>query len=175
MSVPSYPFHSLPLKLSNKGMSFPFSPLKLSNKGREEYSKIILFIPFHSIPFPPPKRGLRESQRKKEREVSLAKWNTLREGASKQLSREAWRLRLLRQRQGDERSADLHPPTRVSDERWWRKGASEQQRRSRLGRSPTSELWPIRSLTSELWLIRSPSISLRLKRHCSEGLSLGLL
>ena len=60
MSVPSNPFHSLPLKLSNKGMSFPFAPLKLSNKGMEEYSKIILFIPFHSILFPPPKRTLRE-------------------------------------------------------------------------------------------------------------------
>ena len=60
MSVPSYPFHSLPLKLSNKGMSFPFPSLKLPNKGREEYSKIILFIYFHSILFPPPKRGLRK-------------------------------------------------------------------------------------------------------------------
>ena len=59
MSVPSYPFHFLPLKLLNKGMSFPFPPLKLPNKGREEYSKIILFIPFYSIPFPPLKRGLK--------------------------------------------------------------------------------------------------------------------
>ena len=50
MSVPSYPFHSLPFKLSNKGMSFPFTPLKLSNKGKEKYSKIIHFIPFHFIP-----------------------------------------------------------------------------------------------------------------------------
>ena len=58
MSVPSYPFRSLPLKLPNKGMDFPFPLLKLSNKGREEYSKIILFIPFHSILFPPPKWGL---------------------------------------------------------------------------------------------------------------------
>ena len=58
MSVPSYPFHSLPLKLLNKEIDFPFSPLKLPNKGMEEYSKIILFIPFHFIPFPPPKRGL---------------------------------------------------------------------------------------------------------------------
>ena len=39
----------------------PFFPLKLSNKGREEYSKIILFIPFHFIPFPPPKWGLRDN------------------------------------------------------------------------------------------------------------------
>ena len=53
------PFNSLPLKLPNKGMSFPFSPLKLSNKGREEYSKIILFIPFYSIQFPSSKRELR--------------------------------------------------------------------------------------------------------------------
>ena len=44
MSVPSYPFHSLPLKLSNKGI--------------EEYSKIIFFIYFLSIPFFSPKRGL---------------------------------------------------------------------------------------------------------------------
>ena len=58
MSVPSNSFHPLPLKLPNKGMNFPFPPLKLPNKGREEYSKIILFIPFPSIPFPPPKQGL---------------------------------------------------------------------------------------------------------------------
>ena len=49
MSVPSYPFHSLSLKLSNKRMSFPFPPLKLPNKRREEYSKMILFISFNSI------------------------------------------------------------------------------------------------------------------------------
>ena len=41
MSVPSYPFHYLLLKLPNKGMSFPFPPLKLPNKGKEEYSKMI--------------------------------------------------------------------------------------------------------------------------------------
>ena len=51
MSVLSYPFHFLPLKLPNKGIDFPFPPLKLLNKGMEEYSKIILFIYFHSIPF----------------------------------------------------------------------------------------------------------------------------
>ena len=56
MSVPSYPFHSLLLKLPNKRMNFSFSPLKLPNKEREEYSKIILFIPFHYISFPPPKQ-----------------------------------------------------------------------------------------------------------------------
>ena len=56
MSVPSYPFHSLPLKLSNKEMNFPFLPLKLPNKGMEEYSKMIFFYFF---PFPPLKRGLR--------------------------------------------------------------------------------------------------------------------
>ena len=50
MSVPSYSFHSLPLKLSNKGM--------------EEYSNIILFIPFYSIPFPHPKRDLKETRNK---------------------------------------------------------------------------------------------------------------
>ena len=50
MSILFYPFHSLPLKLSNKGIDFPFPPLKLPNKGRKKYSKIILFIPFHSIP-----------------------------------------------------------------------------------------------------------------------------
>ena len=58
MSVPSYPFHFLSLKLPNKGMSFPFPPLKLPNMRMEEYFKIILFIHFHSIPLPPPKRGL---------------------------------------------------------------------------------------------------------------------
>ena len=71
MSVPSYLFYFLtlklpnkgmdfpfsPLKLPNKGMDFPISPLKLPNKGMEEYSKMILFIPFHSISFPLPKRG----------------------------------------------------------------------------------------------------------------------
>ena len=61
MSVPSYPFYSILLKLPNKGMNFPFPPLKLPNKEMEEYSKMILFIPFHSIPVPPPKRGLRET------------------------------------------------------------------------------------------------------------------
>ena len=45
----------------NKGMNFSFPPLKLQNKGREEYSKIILFIPFHSIPSPPSKQGLKLS------------------------------------------------------------------------------------------------------------------
>ena len=58
MSVPSSSFHSLPLKLPNKGIDFPFPPLKLPNKGMKEYSKMILFIHFHSTPFPPPKRGL---------------------------------------------------------------------------------------------------------------------
>ena len=43
------PFNSLSHKLSNKGMNFSFSLLKLLNRGREEYSKIILFIPFYSI------------------------------------------------------------------------------------------------------------------------------
>ena len=57
MNVPSYPFHSLLLKLPNKKIDFPFPPLKLPNKGKEEYSKIIIFINFHSIPFPPPKLG----------------------------------------------------------------------------------------------------------------------
>ena len=62
MSIPSYSFNSLPLKLLNKGMDFLFPPLILPNKGREEYSKIIFFIHFHSIPFPPPKRGHRKIQ-----------------------------------------------------------------------------------------------------------------
>ena len=48
MSVLSYSFHSLPLKLSNKGMNFLFPPLRLPNKEREEYSKIIFL---HSFPF----------------------------------------------------------------------------------------------------------------------------
>ena len=30
-------------------MRFPFSPLKLPNKGKKEYSKMILFISFHSL------------------------------------------------------------------------------------------------------------------------------
>ena len=59
MSILSYPFHSLPLKLPNKGMNFSVPTLKLPNKGKEEYSKIIIFIHFHSIPFSPLKQGLR--------------------------------------------------------------------------------------------------------------------
>ena len=55
MSVPSYSFHFLLFKLPNKGMNFLFPSLKLPNKEREEYSKIILFIPF-----PSPKRGLKD-------------------------------------------------------------------------------------------------------------------
>ena len=39
-------------------MSFPFPPLKLPNKENEEYSKMIFFILFHFIPFPPPKQSL---------------------------------------------------------------------------------------------------------------------
>ena len=42
-----------------KGMNFSFPSLKLPNKENEEYSKIILFIPFHFVLFPPSKRGLR--------------------------------------------------------------------------------------------------------------------
>ena len=49
MGVPFYSFHSFTLKLPNKGIDFLFSPLKLLNKGREEYYKIIFFIPFHSL------------------------------------------------------------------------------------------------------------------------------
>ena len=57
MSVSSYSFHSLLLKLPNKRMSFSFLLLKLPNKGREEYYKIILFIFFHSISFTHSKQG----------------------------------------------------------------------------------------------------------------------
>ena len=72
MSVFFYLFNSLPLKVLNKRMNFPFPPLKLPNKGREEYSKIILFIHFYFIPFSPPKRSLNEtsellSQKKKKK------------------------------------------------------------------------------------------------------------
>ena len=63
MSVPSYSFHSLPLK----------SP----NKGREEYSKIILFIPFHSLL--PNKRMngmiIREWKRMEKNEMIIREWN----------------------------------------------------------------------------------------------------
>ena len=60
MSVPSYQFHSLILKLQNKGMSFSFPPLKLPNKRKEEYSKIFLWgqkvleVSAHSISSPRP-------------------------------------------------------------------------------------------------------------------------
>ena len=59
MSIPFYPFYTLPLKLSNKGIYFTFPPLKLLNKEIKKYYKIILFIPFHSIPFPYPKQELK--------------------------------------------------------------------------------------------------------------------
>ena len=59
MNVPSYPFYSLPLTLTNKGIDFSFPPLKLSNKGNDKYSKLIFFIHFYSILFLPPKQGLR--------------------------------------------------------------------------------------------------------------------
>ena len=64
MSVLSYSFHSLPLKLPNKGIEFSFPPLKLPNKGREEYFEIILLIHFNSILFPPSKGGFRETELK---------------------------------------------------------------------------------------------------------------
>ena len=49
MSVLFYPFHSLLLKLPNKGMDFLFPTLKLPNKGMKEYFKNIIFILFHSL------------------------------------------------------------------------------------------------------------------------------
>jgi len=55
MSIFPYLFHSLLLKLPNMGMNFPFATLKLPNKENEEYFKIIIFIHFNSIHFPPPK------------------------------------------------------------------------------------------------------------------------
>ena len=58
MSVLSYQFHSLLLKLPNKGISFSFPLLKLPNRGIKEFSKMILFIPFYSIQFLPPKQSL---------------------------------------------------------------------------------------------------------------------
>ena len=44
MSIPSYPFYSLPLKLQNKGISFPFPPLKLPNKEIEEFNENVKYI-----------------------------------------------------------------------------------------------------------------------------------
>ena len=76
MSVPFYPFYSLLLKLSNKGMNFPFPSLKLPNKGRKKYSKIIFFIHFHPIPFPPPKRGLKGNSNYKRKERRNKKVST---------------------------------------------------------------------------------------------------
>ena len=49
MSVPSYLFYYLLLKFPKKGINFSFLPLKLPNKKMKEYSKIILFILFHSL------------------------------------------------------------------------------------------------------------------------------
>ena len=51
MSSPFYPLNSFPLKFLKKRMNFLFSLLKLLNKRMEEYSKIILPVPFHSILF----------------------------------------------------------------------------------------------------------------------------
>ena len=53
MSVSSYSFYSLPLKLQNKGVHFPFPSLKLSNKEMEEYYKIIFLF----ISISPPKQS----------------------------------------------------------------------------------------------------------------------
>ena len=66
MSVLFYLFYSLPLKLPNNWMSFPFPSLKLPKQGKrmEEYSKIIIFIYFYSIPFSPPKWDLKLPQGK---------------------------------------------------------------------------------------------------------------
>ena len=41
------PTNSIPSNLNSQ--KSPFPPLKLPNKGIEEYSKIILFISFHSL------------------------------------------------------------------------------------------------------------------------------
>ena len=60
MSVPFYPFNSLPLKLQNKGMNFLFFPLKLPNK---RDGRIFLKYSFHFIPFSPPKRSLKLSNK----------------------------------------------------------------------------------------------------------------
>ena len=49
MSIPSYPFHSLSLKLLNKGIDFLFPQLKLTYKEMKEYYKIIFFVHFHSL------------------------------------------------------------------------------------------------------------------------------
>ena len=48
MSIPSYPFYFLPLKLSNKEMDFSFPLLKLPNKGRMNILKLL--SSFISIP-----------------------------------------------------------------------------------------------------------------------------
>ena len=50
-------------------MSFSFPPLKLPNKKREEYSKMIIFIPFHSlIPNKALKKVLHSQKKKKKME-----------------------------------------------------------------------------------------------------------
>ena len=51
MSVPSYSFNSLSLKLPNKGMSFSFPQLKLPNNERESKNILNLLFSFLSIPF----------------------------------------------------------------------------------------------------------------------------
>ena len=50
MSIPSYPFHFLILKLLNNWMNFPFPPLKLP-KTREWKNILKLFSSFIYIPF----------------------------------------------------------------------------------------------------------------------------
>ena len=89
MSVLSYPFYSLPLKLSNRGMDFPFAPLKLPNKGRKKYSKIILFIPFHSIP------SSQTRHKKKTSFVYKHSFKRTRAGRA-QICGPNWNLRLIR-------------------------------------------------------------------------------
>jgi hypothetical protein len=62
MSVPFYPFHSIPLKLLNKGMIFPFLPLihvpSYSIFQIGERKKKNLKISYY---FPPPKGSVRKS------------------------------------------------------------------------------------------------------------------
>ena len=73
MSVLSYTFYFLLLKLSNKGINFSLPLLKLLNKKIEEYSKIIIFIHFHTIPFSLKPRLNKILKKKKKKKKNLNK------------------------------------------------------------------------------------------------------
>ena len=99
------------------------------------------------------------SERERERE---REWNTLKEGAPEQPSREAWRLRLLRQWQGDVATSDL--PISIL---WWGLVTSDDDdldwvdlRRASCGRF---DLWRASYDRSDLHLLASGSSGIAMR------------